>query len=50
MSLCIKAMEAAKRAVNAPTVATKPAENSASSNKGAVLATRYTPAVTMVAA
>ena len=50
MSHCLRAMVAANNAVSAPTPATTALETGASANKRLQRATRYTPAVTMVAA
>ncbi len=50
MSRCANAMVAAKRAVAVPTIATTAPATGEASKIGAVRATRYTPAVTMVAA
>src|SRR6266850_1159837 len=50
MSHCLSAIVAANRAVNAPTPATTAPEIGARANSTLHRATRYTPAVTMVAA
>src|SRR2546428_10415846 len=50
MSHCLSAIVAANRAVSAPTPATTALETGASANSRLQRATRYTPAVTMVAA
>src|SRR3989442_12588163 len=50
MSHCLRAMVAANNAVSAPTPATTALETGASANKRLQRASRYTPAVTIVAA
>src|SRR5260370_17122183 len=50
MSHCFRAMVAANSAVNAPTPATTVCDTGASENSTWQRATRYTPAVTIVAA
>src|SRR5690348_18141437 len=50
MSHCFKAIVAANRAVRAPTPATTTLATGASANSTLQRATRYTPAVTIVAA
>src|SRR5882672_3314563 len=50
MSHCLSAIVAANSAVSAPTPATTALETGASANSTLQRATRYTPAVTMVAA
>ena len=50
MSNCTRAIVAAKIAVTAPTAPTTASDGPAASNSGIERATRYTPAVTIVAA
>jgi hypothetical protein len=50
MSVCAKAIAAATTAVSAPTSVTTAMEVGASAKRKLVRATRYTPAVTIVAA
>src|SRR5881409_3209713 len=50
MSHCLSAIVAANRAVNAPTPATTALDTGAMANRRLQRATRYTPAVTIVAA
>ena len=50
MSYCCVAIVAASSAVPAPTAATTACDTGAMANKTLLRATRYTPAVTMVAA
>ena len=50
MSNCTRAMVAAKMAVIVPTIATVGSTGPASAKSGVDRATRYTPAVTIVAA